>query len=137
MSKLFFSIISEELLDRILIVKYEDLVTKPKQMALKMYKFMAAENLVQVSSRVASWLVFKPKILTWVNFAMEDFGLFWPFCHIYGSLVYFMDISSILRPFGISCGTFGTFYGYLVYFTHFGMLYQEKSGKPGKLHPMR
>jgi hypothetical protein len=25
----------------------------------------------------------------------------------------------------------------LVYFTHFGMLYQEKSGKPGKLHPMR
>jgi hypothetical protein len=38
-------------------------------------------------------------------------------------LVYFMAIWSIFRPFGI-------FYGTLVYFSHFGMLPQEKSGNP-------
>jgi hypothetical protein len=38
-------------------------------------------------------------------------------------LVYFMAIWSILWPFGI-------FYGYLAYFSRFGMLYQEKSGNP-------
>jgi hypothetical protein len=38
-------------------------------------------------------------------------------------LVYLMGIWSILLPFGI-------FYGYLVYFPRFGMLYQEKSGNP-------
>jgi hypothetical protein len=35
-----------------------------------------------------------------------------------------MDIWSILQPFG-------TFYGNLVYYSRFGMLYHEKSGKPG------
>jgi hypothetical protein len=35
-----------------------------------------------------------------------------------------MAIWYILWPFGI-------FYGYLVYFSRFGMLYQEKSGNPG------
>jgi hypothetical protein len=46
-------------------------------------------------------------------------------------LKYFMDIWSILQPFGI-------LYGHLVYvmvicyiFPHFGKLYQEKSGNPG------
>jgi hypothetical protein len=43
-------------------------------------------------------------------------------------LVYFMDIWYILRPFGY-------FYGHFVViwltFSHFGMLYQEKSGNPG------
>jgi hypothetical protein len=38
-------------------------------------------------------------------------------------LVYFKDIWSILLPFG-------TFYGYLVYFSRFGMMYEEKSGNP-------
>jgi hypothetical protein len=28
--------------------------------------------------------------------------------------------------------TFGTFYGYFVYFSRFGMLYQGKSGNPGR-----
>jgi hypothetical protein len=37
--------------------------------------------------------------------------------------VYFMAIWSILRPFGIM-------YVYLVYFSRFGILYQEKSGNP-------
>jgi hypothetical protein len=48
-------------------------------------------------------------------------------------LVYFINIWSIFRPFGI-------FYGHLVYFppfwyifTRFGMLYQEKSGNPALL----
>jgi hypothetical protein len=33
---------------------------------------------------------------------------------------------SILQPFGI----FGSFYGCLLYFPHFGKLYHEKSGNP-------
>jgi hypothetical protein len=39
---------------------------------------------------------------------------------------FFTAIWYILLPFG-------TFYGYLVYFSRFGMLYQEKSGNPGLL----
>jgi hypothetical protein len=42
--------------------------------------------------------------------------------------VHFMSIWSILLPFGIFCG----FYRHFVYFPPFGMLYQEKSGNPGK-----
>jgi hypothetical protein len=45
---------------------------------------------------------------------------------IFGHLVYFTTIRSIgytLRLFGIFCGR-------LVYFPHFGMLYQEKSDNP-------
>jgi hypothetical protein len=40
---------------------------------------------------------------------------------LHGHLVYFTAIWSILWPFFIFCG-------YLVYFSHFGMLHQEKSG---------
>jgi hypothetical protein len=52
---------------------------------------------------------------------MEDVGIF------YVHLVYFTDIYYILWPFG-------TFYGCLVYFSRFGMLYKEKSGNPGLGH---
>jgi hypothetical protein len=45
---------------------------------------------------------------------MEDVGIFMP-------------IMSILRPFSIFCG----FYVHLVYFSRFGMLYEERSGNPG------
>jgi hypothetical protein len=38
--------------------------------------------------------------------------------------VFFPNIWDILWPFG-------TFCGHLVYFSRFGMLYQEKSGNPG------
>jgi hypothetical protein len=41
---------------------------------------------------------------------MEDVGI------LYGHLVDFTAMWSILRPFGL-------FYGYLVYFSRFGMLY--------------
>jgi hypothetical protein len=44
----------------------------------------------------------------------------------------FMDVSSILLPFGIFCGHLVYFVVILVYFSHFGMLYQEKSGNPGE-----
>jgi hypothetical protein len=38
---------------------------------------------------------------------------------------------SILRPFGVHIlWPFSIFHGYLVYFSRFGMLYQEKSGNP-------
>jgi hypothetical protein len=39
----------------------------------------------------------------------------------YDHFVYFTDIWYILWPFGI-------FYGYVVYFSRFGVLYQEQSG---------
>jgi hypothetical protein len=48
---------------------------------------------------------------------MEDVGAF------YGRSVYFTAIWYILW-------SFGTFYGYLVYFSRFGMFHQEKSGSP-------
>jgi hypothetical protein len=43
----------------------------------------------------------------------------------YGNFVYFTIIWSILRTFGTFCGNFA-------YFSHFGILYREKSGKPGQ-----
>jgi hypothetical protein len=48
---------------------------------------------------------------------MEDVGIF------YGRLVYFIATWYILW-------SLNTFYGFLVYFFRFGMLYQENSGKP-------
>jgi hypothetical protein len=63
---------------------------------------------------------------------MVTWYILWPFCILYGYLVYFMAIWFILWLFGL-------FYGYLVYFIiiwyifhHFCLLYQEKSGNPGK-----
>jgi hypothetical protein len=44
---------------------------------------------LEVCSRVARWYIFKPKTPVWVNFAMEDVGIF------YGNLVYFPAIWSI------------------------------------------
>jgi hypothetical protein len=66
-------------------------------------------------SRDARWHIFKPKIPIWLNFGRSCNGRCW----------------SILWPFGIGIlRPFGIFYGYLVYFPRFGMLYQEKSGNP-------
>jgi hypothetical protein len=55
---------------------------------------------------------------------MEDVGIF------YGHLVNFPAIWHIAWPFGI-------FSPFLVHFTRFGMLYQEKSGNPGTHCRMR
>jgi hypothetical protein len=52
---------------------------------------------------------------------MKDVG------KLYGHLVYFTAIWYILWPFG-------TFLVILVYFSRFGMLYQEKSGNPDPHH---
>jgi hypothetical protein len=49
---------------------------------------------------------------------MKDVGIF------YGHLVHFTVFCFILWTFGIV-------HGNLVYFSHFGGLYQEKSGNPG------
>jgi hypothetical protein len=51
---------------------------------------------------------------------MKDVGKF------YGLLVYFTTIWYALWPFGIFCGYFG------IYFSSFGMLFQDKSGNPGE-----
>jgi hypothetical protein len=74
--------------------------------------------------------------------------ILWPFGIFFGYLIYFMAIWYILWPFGIFCGhlvyfwLFGIFYGhlvyfrlftYVVYFSRFGLLYQEKSGNPGPM----
>jgi hypothetical protein len=45
-------------------------------------------------------------------------------------VVHFMASWSILLPFGTVCGLLIYFAIYLVYFSGFGMLYQEKSGNP-------
>jgi hypothetical protein len=50
--------------------------------------------------------------------SMEDVGLF--YCPFW----------SILRPFWYILWPFGIFYGHLVYFSRFGMLYQVNSGNP-------
>jgi hypothetical protein len=55
---------------------------------------------------------------------VEDVGIF------YRHLVYLKAYWYILLPFGI-------FSGYLVYFHHFGMLYQNKSGNPGPKQGIR
>jgi hypothetical protein len=71
-------------------------------------------------------LVFKPKIPVWVNLeglAAEDVGIF------FGHLVHFTAFCYILW-------TFGRIRGNLVYFSRFGILYQEKSGNPASLNPM-
>jgi hypothetical protein len=60
---------------------------------------------------VASWYIFKPKILIWLNFggfSMEEVGLF------DGPLVYFTD-------------TWYNLVDYLVYFTPFVKYYQLNS----------
>jgi hypothetical protein len=49
---------------------------------------------------------------------MKDVGI------IYGHLVHFTVYWYILLTFGILCGN-------LVYFSRFGILYQEKFGNPG------
>jgi hypothetical protein len=73
---------------------------------------------------------------------IEDFGhILCPFGLFYCHLVYLIAIWSILLPFGLfNCHLvcfiaiwsilwlFGKFCGYLLYFSRFGMLYQEKSG---------
>jgi hypothetical protein len=46
-------------------------------------------------------------------------------------LVYFMTIWSILSSLWYILWPFGIFYGFMVYFSRFGMLYQENSGNPG------
>jgi hypothetical protein len=54
-------------------------------------------------------------------------------CLFYSRLVYFIALWSFLRPFGLFCDHLVyIFYGYLVNFSRFGMLYQEKSGNPGE-----
>jgi hypothetical protein len=63
---------------------------------------------------------------TAIWYILRQFGIF------YGNLVYFTAIWYILRQFGIFfVWLFGIFYVWLfgIYF-HFGILYQEKSGKP-------
>jgi hypothetical protein len=55
---------------------------------------------------------------------MEDVGI------VNVNLVFFSAIWYILRSLGI--GRY-IYYGYLVYFSRFGMLYKEKSGNPGPI----
>jgi hypothetical protein len=75
-----------------------------------------------VSSRVARWHMFKiPNFPIWVNFWGSCNGRCW---RIYGHLVYFVAIWSILWLFGI-------FMVIWYIFTRFCLLYKEKSGNPG------
>jgi hypothetical protein len=71
-----------------------------------------------VFSRVARWYILRPKIKVWVYFGWPWNGKRWYICGIFG----------ILRG---PVQQFCTFYGILVNFSCFGMLYREKSGNPG------
>jgi hypothetical protein len=56
-----------------------------------------------------------------------------PFGILYDHLVYFTTIWYNLWPFGIFyIWSFGIACGHLVYFSHFGMFGQRKSGNPGR-----
>jgi hypothetical protein len=72
---------------------------------------------IQLCSRVARWFVFKPKIPNWVNFGMENLGIY------YDHLVYFTSTGNILRPSGIFCGN-------LVYFSPFWYFGRRKIWQP-------
>jgi hypothetical protein len=65
-----------------------------------------------LANRNARWHIFRPKFKIWVNFGGSCNRRCWEI---------FMSIWYILQSFGI-------FFGYLVYFSRFGVLYQEKSG---------
>jgi hypothetical protein len=73
---------------------------------------------VVLAVRVARWHILKPK--KWVNYEGTCNERCW----------YFTAIWSILRLFGIFGNLFSICYGYLLYFSRFGMLHQEKSGNP-------
>jgi hypothetical protein len=62
-----------------------------------------------------------------------NLGKFWRVLH-WKMLVYFMETWSILMSFVLlDIWTFGIVRGNLVHFSHYGILYQEKSGNPGPL----
>jgi hypothetical protein len=60
---------------------------------------------IQMSTRVARWFVFKPKIPIWVNFGGSCYGkswyIIWQFGLFDGHLVYFVVIWYIFPRFGI------------------------------------
>jgi hypothetical protein len=76
-----------------------------------------------LTTRVARWFVFKPKIQIWVNFGESCNGSCW---YILWTLGPFYGLCYILCTFGIVHGT-------LVYFSRFGILYEEKSGNPAHI----
>jgi hypothetical protein len=73
---------------------------------------------------VARWFVIKPKIQIWVNFVGSWNGMCW---YILWTLGPFYGLCYILWTFGIV-------HFNLVYFSCFGILYQEKSGNPALAH---
>jgi hypothetical protein len=60
-------------------------------------------------------------------FSKQNLGKFWSVLQ-WKMLVYFMDVWSILRSLGIFMDIW--YISNLVYFSRFGILYQEKSGNP-------
>jgi hypothetical protein len=73
--------------------------------------------------RVARWHIFKPKIPIWVNFWRV---LKWK------RLEYFMAIRPIVGLFGIFCSHVLHLWSFERFLPIFGMLYEEKSGNPGR-----
>jgi hypothetical protein len=70
--------------------------------------------------RVARWYIFKPKIPIWINFGgsynWRCWYILWPLGLFYGRLVFLCHL-----------------WWFVTYFSHFGMLYREKSGNPTEM----
>jgi hypothetical protein len=74
-----------------------------------------------VGGRVARWFILKPKIPIWIILESPILKMLIYFCN----LGYLMDVWDIWLPFG-------TFCVHLAPFSGFGIMYQEKSGNPGR-----
>jgi hypothetical protein len=81
----------------------------------------------RLSSRVARWYIFKPKIPIWVNFGGSFNGNCW-----HSLWTWSTDSTAI----GYILWTFGIFCGNLVYFCRFGIRNAEKSGNPANVDPV-
>jgi hypothetical protein len=71
-------------------------------------------------------------MVIWSILRPLDIHILWPFGIFCGNLVYFVVIWYMLWPFGTFMVVW-YIYGRLLYYSRFGKLHQEKSGKPAGL----
>jgi hypothetical protein len=67
--------------------------------------------------------------MAYFNTKNPNLGIFWRALE-WKKYIYFLANWNILWPIGIFYGHYGVSYGHSVYFSKFGILFQEKSGTP-------